>query len=114
MLKKLKDNNQGMVFITVLAFIIVSMVLAVSILSLNISQVNTTETEIRRIQSEMLGLSSLAYSHALQLNGDSYANAVLPTETLGPIDFDSSINIITSGTPPPNSESVPINIIISY
>jgi len=68
MLKKLKKNDKGVVFVTVLMIIMVMMILSISIISLNVSQLLTTEKEVRRIQAEVLALGAFAYTLADQQN----------------------------------------------
>jgi len=66
MFKQLKDNERGVVFVTVLMIIIVMIVLAISILSMNISQIKSTEAEIKRIQAEAIAYGALARVFANQ------------------------------------------------
>ena len=56
MLRQLKANNQGIVFVTVLMIIIVMMILTVSIVSLNVTQVLRTSGEVKHVQAEYLRL----------------------------------------------------------
>ncbi len=60
MLKELRNSNDGVVFVAVLIIIIVSMVLAMSVLSLNISQVKSAEDEVKSIQATILAEGGLA------------------------------------------------------
>jgi hypothetical protein len=65
-LKKVKTNESGIIFVTVLVLIIVMVIMTVSILSMNVSQVMVTESEVKRIQAEMLAQSSVDYFNAYQ------------------------------------------------
>ncbi len=96
MLKELKNNKQGVVFITVLMTIIILMILAVSILSLNVSQIMTTETDIKKIKAETLMMGILGYTYASQLNG-SALNLFIINETLDDIIFSSMSNLVSPG-----------------
>lgn len=111
MLKPLRNNEQGIVFVTVLMIIIVMMTLTVSILSMNVTQVMTTQDEIRRIQARVLAMGAIPYMFANQASGSS-ANYITYTETLGNITFDVSANISGSGLS--DSLTNGLNIQVSY
>lgn len=96
MLKELKKNNHGVVFITTLMAIIVLMILAVSILSLNVSQVMTTETDVKKIKAETLMMGILGYTYASQLNG-SIGNFILINQDLDGMTFQASSNLVSPG-----------------
>ena len=64
MLKDLKENKHGVVFVTVLLVIIVMMIIAISIISLNVSQVLIAEEEVKRIHGEILASGALAVAFA--------------------------------------------------
>ena len=66
MFRKLKENKNGFIFVTVLMIILVMMVLTISVMSLNVSQVKSTEGEIRRLQAEVLTSGMLAQQYASQ------------------------------------------------
>lgn len=74
MLKQLQNNEKGIIFVTVLMIIIVMMVLTFSVISMNVSQVSVTESEIRRIQSEIIAMGALARTFANQLSTSSSNN----------------------------------------
>lgn len=113
MLRELKNNNRGVVFITVLIIIIISMVLAVNILSLNISQVKTAENELKYIQAELLAEGALARILVRQFSG-SPANVIAYEELLGSSSFSIVANIDGSGPNPIGSDSVPLTIDVTF
>ncbi len=96
MLKGLRKNNQGVVFITTLMAIIVLMILAVSILSLNVSQVMITETDAKKVKAETLMMGILGYTYAEQLNG-TIGNFFVVNETLDGITFSATSNLVSPG-----------------
>ena len=79
MLKKLRDNNEGIVLITVLLIIIVMTIITVSIISMNVSQVKSSEKEIKRLKAETLAQGAFAYTYANQLNDPTATTISLPS-----------------------------------
>jgi len=59
MLRQLRQNERGVVFVTVLMIIIVMMALTVSIVSLNVTQVTRTAGEVKHVQAEHLALGAI-------------------------------------------------------
>ena len=112
MLKDLKSNNNGVVFFTVLIFVIVTMILAISALSLNISQIKNTENELKYIQDELLYDGALARFLINQFSS-SPSNTITYTETVGNTTFTIVANI-ESGLGPAGSNSVPLDISVSF
>jgi len=92
-LRNLKNNENGIVFVTVLMIIVVIMTITVGIISLNISQVTFTEQEIQRVKSEMLAMGTLAYVFANQLTS-SPSNSISLPQTLDGISYtvNASVN----------------------
>ena len=83
-LLKIKNNQSGIVFVTVLVIIIVMMVLTVSIISMNVTQVQVAEVEVKRIEAEMWAQGTLNYFHAdQQLPTPTDAVTTLPDFTMG-------------------------------
>ena len=66
MFKKLKNNEDGIVYITVIMIITVVTILTASIMGLNITQVNSTDNEIKRIKAQTLGEGMLAYIYSYE------------------------------------------------
>jgi hypothetical protein len=112
MLKNIKNNERGVIFVTVLIIIIVSMVLAVSVLSLNISQVKNSEDELKYIQAKTLAEGGLAQFLTGQWSG---TNAVSFSETLGNTTFTIISNFYTSGSALNQTyNSLPLSIGVSF
>ncbi len=61
MLKQLKNNENGIVFVTVLMVIIVMAVLTVSMISLNVSQSVLAENESKKAKAETLAQGGLFF-----------------------------------------------------
>jgi len=93
MLKNLRNNKRGVVFITVLMIILVLMVLTISIISLNVSQIGTTMDEVHQIQAEALASGALSFFLANQLSGTP-SNTITYTQILDNITFTILANII--------------------
>ena len=107
MLRELKKNKNGVVYITVLMITIVLMVLTLSIMSLNVSQVTSSEKEIKRIKAEALAQGMVAYVYTkaqTQYNGmtRTYSNSYTMNET-----YDTSTYIMTG------SPNQPENMLIT-
>jgi len=113
MLKELKNNDRGVVFITVLIVIITTMVLAISALSLNISQIKSTENELKYIQAKVLadgGLFRIITNQFLA----SPSNIITYTETVGDTLFTITSNIDGSVSGPIGSNSVSLEIDVVF
>ncbi|MCK5081472.1 MAG: hypothetical protein KAR31_01065 [Candidatus Omnitrophica bacterium] len=113
MFRELKDNNRGIIFVTVLIIIMVAMVLAVTVLSLNISQVKSSEDELRHIQARILSEGGLAQMLVSKFSGTP-VNLITYTETLGNTTFTIVANIDTTGASPIGSNSIPLDIDVTF
>ena len=72
--------------------VIIMTALTLSIISLNISQVNVAEQEVRRIQSEPIAGGWLARMFSMQQSNISGLTLSMSnSETLGTTDFQSNI-----------------------
>jgi len=114
MIKELKKDKQGIVFITVLIIILVTMVLAISALSLNVSQVKSTENELKYIQAEVLSDGAL-----FQILTDQFSATPSTTisfnETVGYTEFTVDVEIDDTGVPAPNAPgSFPLDIDVTF
>jgi len=109
MLKELKNNNRGVVFVTVLIIIIVSMVLTVSVLSMNISQVKSAEDELKYIQAQVLADGGFARIFASQFSA-APLNGIPYSETLGNSTFTVTTNLYAPGTGPFGTAPVSIDV----
>ena len=96
MLKQLKQNQKGVVFVTVLMIIIVMMVLSVSVISLNVSQVMLSENESKRIQAEILAMGALSYMFANQMSS-SPSNLITDSVILDNITYNIISNVANPG-----------------
>ncbi len=105
MLRKLSQNKEGVVFITVLMIIIVMMLLTVTIVSLNVTQTVNTEAEVRRIQAEYLGAGAVSYFYANQTSTTA-SNFITYTETLDGTVFTVEINLTGPGVPDYDTNSL--------
>ena len=97
MLKQLKNNERGVVFVTVLMIITVMTVLAISVVSMNVNQVMMAESEVRRLQAEILAFGALAYTFTNQASS-SPSNYISYLQTLDGETFN-----IEAVVGPPNS-----------
>ncbi|HQP10196.1 MAG TPA: hypothetical protein PKV41_02290 [Candidatus Omnitrophota bacterium] len=112
MLKKLRNNDHGVIFVTVLIIIMVSMVLAVSVLSLNISQVKSSEDELKYIQAKTLAEGGLAQFLTTQWSG---TNDVSFSETIGNTTFTIVSDLSVAGTPLSGTyNSLPLDIDVNF
>ena len=111
MLRKLKDNRQGLVLVTVLVIVMVMLVLTVTMLSLNVSQVMTAENEVKRIQAENLAIGALSYTFSNQMITPSSEPLSLP-ETLDSVHYTvtATRDASQSGLYGTN----PLNITVNY
>ena len=96
MLAQLKNNNRGVVFVTVLMVIIVMMVITVSILGLNISQVVMAENRVKAIQAEVLARGALDYFVMTQFSAAA-SNLISFSETVDNFTFNVTANLDSSG-----------------
>ncbi len=111
MLRQLKKNDKGIVFVTVLAMIIVLMVMAISVISINVSQSVNTEGEIKRIEAEVYAMGALAKTFAIQMS-NAPVNEWTDSATMNGVQFTVSSNI-NSPTAGPNGTSL-LNIVVTY
>ena len=111
MLKQLKKDEKGVIFVTVLMIIIVMMVLTTSMLALNINQILITEGEARNMQARLLAQGILAYVVANQTS-DSPGQSLSGSVILDQVNFTWNANIDNSTVGYFGSN--PLNIYISY
>lgn len=111
MLKQLKNDENGIVFVTVLMVIIMMTVLTLSIISMNISQVMVSENEIKRIQAEMAAQGGLAFMLANRLSNTPGGVITYPV-TLGnaALNVTSNINIGSPNTGINNTTNMTITV----
>ena len=113
MLKELRNNNRGIIFVTVLIIIMVAMVLAVTVLGINISQIKSSEDELKHIQARILSEGGLARMLVSKFSG-APVNVINYAETLGNTTFTIVANIDSAGASPIGSNSVPLDIGVTF
>lgn len=109
MLKQLTNNKQGVVFVTVLMTIIVLMVLTMSTISMNISQIASSEEELRRVQAQAFAIGALYYMLANQIS-TSPGSTMQLSEVIGSYTFNADINIVNDGSGPFSTDPVTITV----
>ena len=114
MLRDLKKNNRGIIFVTVLIIIIVSMILAISVLSLNISQVKSVENELKSVQAKLLADGGLAIMVVNQMSGSPGNGQILFSETSGNTTYDVTATVDGGGASPGDYTSVPLTIDVAF
>tara|TARA_B100000745_G_scaffold211534_1_gene140144 strand:- start:188 stop:505 length:318 start_codon:yes stop_codon:yes gene_type:complete len=100
MFKTLKGNEDGLIFVYVTMIVIVLMVLTISIVGTNVSQVGVSDDEIRQIQADILAQGYLALTYINQTTpsaGNLLTNLVpLDGHIFNIIsNVDSATNLIT-------------------
>ena len=108
-LKKLHQDNSGVIMITVLVLVLVLTVVAIGILGVNISQVSTSQSVVDSIKAEQLAIGAFYQYHQQQIDG----NGTTPTsETMDNKTFSISINAAGAGSGPNNTN--PIQVSVNY
>jgi len=112
MLKQLRNNENGVVFVIVLSIILVMGVLAISILGINITQVITTERAIQDTQAEVLAVGALSYAFANYMSSApaDVGVSISYTENLGTTGFSIIANRIGLGLPGYATSNVIIDV----
>ena len=112
MIRSLKNKENGVVLVTVLMIVLAMMVLTVSIISLNVSQVMTSEKEVRRIQAETLTVGEFTRMFFNQ-QSTSPGTLMIGTQHLDNTSF--SVRSTRGGNAGANFNNTDfINIIITY
>ena len=109
MLKDIRNNNSGIVFVTVLAIVISMMILTMSVISLNSSQTILVEDEVKRLQAEMLALGYFSYLHS-NLVVDPTTVFTPTTQPLGSITYSINQDPIGISTGPLSTNTVGFTI----
>lgn len=109
MLRQLKTNKEGIVFVTVLLIIIVMMILTVTIVSLNVSQVTRTTGEVRNIQAQYLAFGAVPYMYANQWTSTP-DSTITYTETLDGRVFTVVADLGGPGLAGYNADSLQVNV----
>lgn len=109
MLRSLRKNNKGIVFVTVVLMVMVMMILTVSIVSLNVTQVVRTAGEARHIQAQYLAMGAIPYLYANQWTA-SPDNLLTYTETLDGRVFTVTANLSGPGLAGYNTNALFVNV----
>lgn len=106
---KIKNNKEGVVFVTVIMIIIVMMVLAISAISMNITQMNVLEKEIKSVQSEAIAYGALARMYGIQQTAGADPTLTY-SEVLGNTTFTVTADIIDNDSGYDDTDSLNINV----
>lgn len=108
------NNERGLVFVIILMVVIVMITLTLSLISINISQVNLTEKEAQRMQSDLIGpaLLSLAFTGMQSEINNPGDTITLPTTTIDGITYTAKVQILPP-SPDPMRPSL-LNAIVDF
>ena len=107
---KRRKREEGVVFVLVLGVIMTLMVLVVSLMSVSVSQVSSSEDEVRRLQAEVLGEGWLGYTLAQGfLNGTVSEGTSM--ETVGNTTFTLSTNIVGASLPGYQGNKILVRVV---
>lgn len=109
MLRELKKNDAGMVMVTALALSIIMAVLAMGVLSMNVSQVNMGENQVKRIKAQQLALGAWAVAYSNVTQGGSVTDLVL-SESLDGKTYSASVSPSTPNSGPNVTDPYLLNI----
>jgi Tfp pilus assembly protein PilV len=106
-LRKIRDDNSGVIMITVLVAVLVMTVVAIGILGVNITQVSTSASVVDNIKAEQLAIGAFYRYHQQKIEG---LNGALPTTEV--IDNQTyQIDIVeTAGIGPNNVNQIEVTI----
>ena len=114
---RLVKNQKGIVFVTVLMIIIAMMIVTITVISLNIGQVITTEGEVQRLKATELATGLLYYTHGAVYAINPGAGALIinhAAETMDGITYTPQINVAAEGTGISGSSSRDVLIRVGY
>jgi hypothetical protein len=110
MLRQLAKND-GIVFVSILMVIMVIMTITIGMISLNVSQVRFSESEVRRVKSELIAHGLMAYVFANQITPSASA-AFTATQALDGITYNMSVGVPNTNGGPNLSD--PLTIQVTY
>src|SRR3990167_7411999 len=93
-LRKIQQDNSGVIMITVLVLILVMTVVAIGILGVNISQVSTSQSVVDTIRAEQLAIGVFYQYHQQQIDGNGTSPA---SEVIDGKKYDITFDEKTSG-----------------
>lgn len=109
MLKRIPNNEDGVVFVTVLVLVISMMILAVTIINLQLNQATLSEREIARIRSELVATGALQYYIAHEFSNNTVKSFGL-SETLNGVLYDIHIDNDDTVAGPNNTNTMTITV----
>ena len=68
-LRKIRQDNSGVIMVTVLVLVLVMSVVAIGILGVNISQVSTSQSVVDTIKAEQLAMGAFYQYHQRRIEG---------------------------------------------
>ena len=105
--RRLRQDNSGVIMVTVLLLVLVITVVAIGILGINISQVSTSQSVVDNIKAEQLAIGAFYQYHQQQIEG---LNGLTPS----PATLDGkifTINLQNMGsTGPGNTNEIEITV----
>jgi len=110
MLRQLAQED-GIVFVTILMIIMIMMTITMGIISLNVSQVQFSEGEVRRLKSEMLAQGLMAYAFANQISATA-APTIAQNRQLDSFVYTTSTTITDNNSGPTGAD--PLVIQVNY
>ena len=72
-----RPNQKGFIFVTVLMMITVMIIIAVTMLSMNVSQALITDREAKKIQAELLATGAIHYALAQKESAPEQSSVTL-------------------------------------
>lgn len=109
MLKLKKNNEDGVVFVTVLILIISMMILAITVVNLQLNQATISEREIARIRSELVATGALQYYIAHEFAPNTTKSFGMG-ETLNGVLYDVQIDNGNPASGPNETNTLTISI----
>jgi len=104
-------KEDGIVFVTILMIIMIMMTVTIGIISLNVSQVQFSESEVRRLKSEMMAHGVMAYVFANQLTA-SAAPTLTVSRPLDGITYTVNATVTDNDSGPTGAD--PLLIQVTY
>ena len=111
---RVKEDRSGIVFVTVLVIIIVMMIATVSIISMNVSQVQVTEKEVKRIQAEMMSQGALNLYHAAKQMDETTTSLSPWNETMGSTSNPFPVSVVVSGVGTCSNNTDCLTVKVNY
>ena len=107
--EKRQNDNSGFVLVTVIGITLALTILAITLMSANVSQSISSQHQIERIKAEQLAKGGFWYNYMSLINSGSEAPDF--SETL---DGKTYNVVITPGVVGPPNSTTPYNVVVSY